>query len=245
MPRYKVVIEYDGSLFVGWQRQENGLSVQEVLETAAVKLCGVPVTFFAAGRTDAGVHAWGQVAHIDWPQTIPEQTLCNAINHHLGDHRVAVLHAEWTDDAFDARLSARQRAYHYRIINRRAPLTMDTGKAWQIASPLDVEAMQAAADLLVGHHDFTSFRSTHCMARSPLKTLDQLAVTRSGDEIRIEARARSFMHNQVRIIAGSLKRVGEGKWQSADMGKALAARDRSAAGPTAPPQGLYLLEVVY
>ncbi len=245
MPRYKLVIEYDGSPFVGWQRQDNGVSVQEVLETAAQKFCGAPVAFFAAGRTDAGVHALGQVAHIDLPTATRETTICNAINHHLGNHQVAVLHAEMTDDDFDARFSARQRAYRYRIINRRAPLTVEAGRAWQVASPLDIQAMQAGADLLIGSHDFTSFRSAHCTARSPLKTLDHLEVTGKGDIIHIEVRARSFMHHQVRIIAGTLRQVGEGKWQIADIGKALAARDRSAAGPTAPPQGLYFLEVVY
>ncbi|MDJ0951343.1 MAG: tRNA pseudouridine(38-40) synthase TruA [Alphaproteobacteria bacterium] len=245
MTRYKLTLEYDGGGFVGWQRQENGLSVQQALEEAVYRFCSETVTMIGAGRTDSGVHAMGQVAHFDLAEPQATDTVRDALNHHLRPHAVAVLAAEEVADDFHARTSARERLYRYRIVNRRAPLALGAGRAWLVKTPLDAEAMQDAAQALVGKHDFTSFRAALCQAKSPVKTLDELTVRRDGDEIRITARARSFLHNQVRIIAGTLKLVGEGKWDRADVAAALAARDRAAAGPTAPPEGLYLVAVRY
>ncbi|HJQ57349.1 MAG TPA: tRNA pseudouridine(38-40) synthase TruA [Vineibacter sp.] len=245
MTRYKLVLEYDGAPFVGWQRQDNGLSVQQAVETAVLGFCGERVSVLAAGRTDAGVHARGQVAHLDIAKETRPDVVRDALNFHLKPHPVSVLSAAITPPGFHARFSATGRRYLYRIVNRRARLALDMGRAWQVAAPLDAAAMAAAARLLVGHHDFTSFRSTACQAASPLKTLDRLDVTLDGEEIRIEAQARSFLHNQVRIMAGTLKLVGEGKWAVGDVGAALAARDRTRGGPTAPPDGLCLMEVRY
>ena len=245
MPRYKLTLEYDGSGLVGWQRQANGLSVQEVLEAAVERFCGAPVTVHGAGRTDAGVHALGQTAHLDLPREASPEVVRNALNHHVKPHAVAVLAVERVDEHFDARRSARGRVYLYRILNRRPPPALERGRVWHVGPRLDAEAMQAAARLLLGKHDFTSFRDSLCQAKSPVKTLDRLEVARLGDEIRIEARARSFLHHQVRNIVGTLKLVGAGKWRVADVAAALAARDRRAGGPTAPPDGLYLVEVVY
>ena len=242
MTRYKLTIEYDGRDFVGWQRQDNGPSVQQAIEEAVEKFCGERVAVLGAGRTDAGVHALGQVAHVDIAREADGDTVRDAINHHLSPAPVAVLAAEAVADDFDARFSASARGYLYCIVNRRARLVLDRGRAWHVAAPLDEAAMAAAARVLVGHHDFTSFRSVHCQAKSPVKTLDALEVARVGEEIRITARARSFLHNQVRIIAGTLKLVGEGKWSEQDVADALAARDRTRGGPTAPPDGLYLVE---
>jgi tRNA pseudouridine38-40 synthase len=245
MSRWKLTIEYDGGGFVGWQRQENGLSVQEVLETAVQRFCGEAVRLYGAGRTDAGVHALGQVAHVDIARETTARVVRDALNAHLRPHAVAVLAAEKAPDGFNARTAARSRQYLYRIVNRRAPLAIDRGRAWHVAKPLDHEAMHAAAQVLVGRHDFTSFRASLCQARSPVKTLDALEVARDGEEIRIHARARSFLHHQVRNMAGTLRLVGEGKWTADDVTAALAARDRAAAGPTAPPDGLYLVAVGY
>ena len=245
MTRWKLTIEYDGTPFVGWQHQKNGLSVQEALERAVLGFCGETVRVHGAGRTDAGVHALGQVAHVDIERRTRPQTVRDALNAHLRPLPVAVLAAEPAPDNFHARLWARERAYRYRIVNRRAPLALDRGRAWQVQKPLDEAAMHDAAQILVGRHDFTSFRASLCQARSPVKTLDRLSVVRDGDEIRVSARARSFLHHQVRNMVGTLKLVGEGKWTPDDVAEALAARDRAAGGPTAPADGLYLVEVVY
>ena len=245
MPRFKITLEYDGGGFVGWQRQANGLSVQQALEEAVAAFSGETVTVLGAGRTDAGVHALGQVAHFDLARPVTPGRVQGALNFHVKPAPVAVLAAEAVDDAFDARFSATARAYRYHISNRRAPLTLERGRAWRVAVPLDAEAMAEAARHLVGKHDFTSFRAARCQAKSPIRTLDELTVRRLGDEIVIDARARSFLHHQVRNIAGSLKRVGEGKWTPDDIKRALAARDRAAGGQTAPPAGLYLIKVVY
>ena len=245
MTRYKLTLEYDGRGFVGWQRQDNGPSVQAALEAAVKRFCGEAVTAHAAGRTDAGVHALAQVAHIDLDEETGADTLRDALNFHLRPAAVAVLAAEAVADDFHARFSATERAYRYRIVNRRAPLALDRGRAWFVPVPLDAGAMHEAARALLGKHDFTSFRAGECQAKSPVKTLDALEVSRDGDEIRIEARARSFLHHQVRNMAGSLRLAGEGKWSRADMERALAARDRRAAGPTAPADGLYLIGVRY
>ena len=245
MTRYRLTVEYDGRPFVGWQRQENGRSVQQVVEEAIRAFCGETVRVQCAGRTDAGVHALGQVAHVDLDGDPPGDTVRDAVNFHLRPHPVAVLEAVAVGPEFHARLSAVRRAYLYRIVNRRAPLTLDAGRAWHVIRDLDAEAMQAAARRLVGHHDFTSFRASQCQAKSPVKTLDRLEVRRRGAEIRIEAEARSFLHHQVRNMVGTLELVGAGKWRATEVDRALAARDRSAAGPTAPADGLYLVAVGY
>jgi tRNA pseudouridine38-40 synthase len=245
MPRYRLTIEYDGTGLVGWQRQPNGLSVQEILEVAFERFCGAAVTVWGSGRTDAGVHALAQSAHVDLPREYPAETIRGAVNFHLRPHAVALLAAAEAAPDFDARRSARLRRYRYRILNRRAPPVLERGRVWHIGSPLDVAAMHDAAQLLVGHHDFTTFRDTLCQAKSPMKTLDRLAVFRAGEEVVIEAEARSFLHHQVRNMAGSLKFVGVGRWGADDLAAALAARDRRCGGPTAPPDGLYLVEVGY
>jgi len=243
--RYKLTLEYDGASFVGWQRQDNGPSVQAALEAAVLAFCGEAVTAHGAGRTDAGVHALGQAAHIDLAKSTDADTVRDALNAHLKPAAVAVLAAAVVDGDFHARFSARERAYRYRIVNRRAPLALDRGRAWFVPQPLDAAAMHDAARALIGNHDFTSFRASECQAKSPVKTLDALEVTRDGTELVIEAQARSFLHHQVRNMAGTLKLVGEGKWRRADMSRALEARDRRAAGPTAPAEGLYLVSVRY
>lgn len=243
--RYALGIEYDGSGFHGWQRLSHGPTVQASVEQALGFVLDHPVEVVCAGRTDAGVHASGQAAHVDIIRPTPADKVRDAINAHLRPAPVSVLSAEVVDDAFHARFSATGRRYVYRIINRRAPLALDAGRAWQVGMPLDADAMREAATRLLGHHDFTTFRSAACQARSPVKTLDRLDVTRSGDEIRLEIAARSFLHNQVRIMAGTLKLVGEGKWSVSDVAAALAACDRTRGGPTAPPDGLYLAEVRY
>lgn len=245
MPRYKLTIEYDGSPFVGWQAQANGLSVQHVVEAGIEGFCGAALKVHAAGRTDAGVHALGQVAHVDFESSVAPDTLRDAVNAHMRPHPVAIVSAEEVPDSFEARFSAVKRHYMYRIVNRRAPLTLDRGQAWLVNRPLDADAMHAAAQALVGHHDFTTFRSVQCQAKSPVKTVDEISVSRYGEEIEIVARARSFLHNQVRSFVGTLKMVGEGKWTKRDVEKALAAKDRAVCGPVAPPDGLYLLQVDY
>ena len=245
MTRFKLTIEYDGGDFVGWQRQDNGPSVQQSIEEAIVAFCGEHATTYAAGRTDTGVHALGQVVHVDLEREASARTVRDAINFHLRPRPVAVLRAEIVGPDFHARFSAVERAYLYRIANRKAPLALDRGRAWWVTQSLDEGAMAEAARVLVGHHDFTSFRSTACQSASPIKTLDVLDVTRQGEELRIVARARSFLHRQVRNLVGTLKLVGEGKWSAADVARALDARERAAAGPTAPPEGLYLTDVRY
>ena len=245
MPRYKLTIEYDGRPFVGWQVQDNGPSVQGVLAAAIAAFCGEEVKVQGAGRTDAGVHALGQVGHVDLAKDWDEDTVRDALNAHLRPHPVAVLKAERVADTFDARFSAIRRHYRYRIISRRADLTLERGLAWRIGKLLDAAAMHAAAQRLVGRHDFTTFRHADCQAKSPVKTLDRLDVERSADEIDVAASARSFLHTQVRSMVGALALVGEGKWTADDVSTALAKRDRAACAPVAPPDGLYLTRVDY
>jgi tRNA pseudouridine38-40 synthase len=245
MPRYRLTLEYDGTDLAGWQRQANGMSVQELLETAFERYCQERVTTVAAGRTDAGVHALGQVVHVDLERARDPDQIREAVNFHLKPARIAVLDAAEAPPDFHARFSATGRRYLYRIVNRRAPLVLERDRAWAVTRPLDAEAMHRAAQVLVGEHDFTSFRDTQCQAKSPIKTLDRLDVGRQGEEIAIRAEARSFLHHQVRNMVGTLRLVGEGKWSEADLAAALAARDRSAAGPTAPAAGLYLVGVRY
>jgi tRNA pseudouridine38-40 synthase len=245
MPRYKVIVEYDGAPFAGWQVQDNAPTVQGALMAAVRAFSGEAAAVQGAGRTDAGVHALGQVAHFDLSKDRPTDTVRDALNAHLRPHPIAVLSAELAPPGFDARRSATRRHYLYRIVNRRPDLALERGRAWRVPRPLDHEAMHAAAQRLVGKHDFTTFRSTECQAKSPEKTLDRLDVSRSGDELQVTAVARSFLHNQVRSMVGSLVMVGEGKWSADDLSRALAARDRSACGPVAPPDGLYLVAVEY
>ncbi|MEM9330544.1 MAG: tRNA pseudouridine(38-40) synthase TruA [Pseudomonadota bacterium] len=248
MPRYRLDIEYDGTPFYGWQRQDNFISIQQVLEEAIEEFTQEKVTAFAAGRTDTGVHALGQVVHVDltkdWrPQKVQEAT--NGLLKYKG-HPVTALAVSIVPDDFDARFSALKRRYQYRIKNRIAPLTVELNRAWWIRFPLDVEAMNVAAQELVGHHDFTTFRSTDCQAKSPMRTLDVLQVSRVSDhDIDVIAESRSFLHNQVRSIVGSLKLVGDGKWSLQDLTRARDALDRKACGPVAPACGLYLTEVEY
>jgi len=245
MPRYRVTLEYDGGPFFGWQRQDNGPSIQGALETALFKLAAENVTVTGAGRTDAGVHAGGQVAHFDLAKIFTADRLRDALNYHLRPDPVAVLDAAIAPPEFHARFSATARHYLYRILCRRAPPVLERGRVWHIMRPLDADAMHAAAQALVGQHDFTTFRAAECQAKSPIKTLDRLSVRRGADEIHIEASARSFLHHQVRSIVGSLKLVGEGKWLARDIAAALAAKDRGRCGPVAPAEGLYLMRVDY
>ncbi len=245
MPRYKLTIEYDGGPFVGWQRQENGFSVQQALEEAITAFSGETITLRGAGRTDAGVHALGQVAHLDLQKDWQCGKICNAINAHLRDVPVAVLDAECVDADFDARFSGKMRHYRYRIINRRAPLTVDLQRAWRVSWPLDAPAMHAAGQRLTGTHDLTTFRAIACQAKNPVKTVEFLSVERAGNEITLSVSARSFLHHQVRSFAGSLKLVGEGKWTADDLQAALEAKDRKSCGPVAPAEGLYLIRVDY
>lgn len=249
MPRFKLTLEYHGGPFVGWQRQASGRSVQGALERALAAIDPAGPSATGAGRTDAGVHALGQVAHADLRRDWAPFRLCAALNAHLAPDPVAVLAAEPVHPDFHARFDAVEREYLYRILDRRAPATLARGLVWRVAGDLDAAAMARAAAALVGRHDFTTFRATQCQALSPVKTLDALEVTREegewGAELRIRARARSFLHNQVRIFAGTLKWAGEGKWDDTRVRQALEARDRAAAGPTAPPEGLYLQTVRY
>lgn len=249
MSRFKLTVEYDGRGLVGWQRQDNGLSVQQLLEEAGAKLAGHAVDIVAAGRTDAGVHASGQVAHVDIDKDLTPDRVRDGLNFWLVKEnpvpQAAIVAAELAPSDFHARFSAIGRRYCYRIINRRAPLTTLRGLAWQVPKQLDAEAMHQAAQRLTGHHDFSSFRAVECQAPSPVKTLDRLDVVREGEEILVYAAARSFLHHQVRNMVGSLKWVGEGRWSADDLTAALEARDRRAGGPTAPPDGLFLTGVVY
>ncbi len=245
MSRYKLIVEYDGRAFQGWQRQRNGFSVQEALETAVHAFSGETVTVQGAGRTDAGVHATGQAAHLDLEKPMSIESLQNAINHHLRPHPVAVLRATLVGDDFHARFSATGRHYLYRIVNRRAPLVLENGRAWHLPAPIEAEVMHEASQRLIGKHDFTSFRSAACQAKSPVKTLDRITVQRQGDEIRITVSARSFLHHQVRNIVGTLKMIGDHKWPVDRIEAVLAEKNRAAAGPTAPAAGLYLTAVDY
>ena len=245
MPRYKLTIEYDGAPFRGWQVQESDLTVQGVLEDAAKALSGEATRVHGAGRTDAGVHAKGQVAHVDFAKAFRTDQVRDAMNAHLRPHPVCVLSAQTVGDAFEARFSAIKRHYLYRIINRRPDLALDRARAWRVPRRLDEAAMHAAAQRLIGRHDFTTFRAAECQAKSPVKTLDLLSVARDGDEVRVHASARSFLHNQVRSMVGSLVLVGDAKWSADDLAAALAARDRTRCGQVAPPDGLYLMRVDY
>ncbi|MBD25245.1 MAG: tRNA pseudouridine(38-40) synthase TruA [Candidatus Marinimicrobia bacterium] len=245
MPRYKLTIEYDGADFVGWQRQDNGLSVQEVIERAVKGYCQVDVLVQGAGRTDSGVHALGQVAHVDLPREDAPYVVANALNAHLSPYPVVIIKAEFADNKFHARFSAIERSYEYRIQNRRARPALQINRSWWISSHLDVETMHNAAQCLIGRHDFSTFRAAVCQSESPVKTLNEISVTRRGELVLLRARARSFLHHQVRNIVGTLKLVGEGKWRESDVAKALEARDRTAGGPTAPAEGLYLIHVGY
>jgi tRNA pseudouridine38-40 synthase len=245
VPRYKLIIEYDGTPYVGWQAQDNGASVQGVLTAAIATFTGEQVAVHGAGRTDAGVHAFGQVAHVDLAKDWDDDTVRDAINFHLRPQPVAVLAAEHVAADFEARFSAIKRHYLYRIVNRRADLTLDLNRAWRVPRPLDADAMHAAAQKLIGRHDFTTFRAAECQAKSPVKTLDRLDVLRDGDEVRVVAMARSFLHHQVRSMVGSLVHVGEGKWSIGDLSAVLEARDRTRCGQVAPQHGLYLVRVEY
>jgi tRNA pseudouridine38-40 synthase len=245
MPRYKLVIEYDGTSYVGWQKQANGLSVQEVIETALARLDPAPGGLRGAGRTDAGVHASAQVGHVDLSRDWRPDKLREALNAQMRPARVAILLAETAAEDFDARFSAKARHYLYRIVNRRAPLTYDFGRAWLIKRRLDAEAMHEAARLLLGRHDFSTFRDSECQADNPVRTLDRLDVVRKGDEIHVHASARAFLHRQVRSMVGSLEHVGSGKWRAADLRAALDSRDRARCGQVAPAAGLYLVGVDY
>ena len=245
MPRYRVTIEYDGTPFNGWQRQPHSPSVQAALEAAILGFSGETVTTQAAGRTDTGVHALGQVAHFDLAREWDPFRIREALNFHLRPHPVAILEADAVPDTFEARFSARARHYEYRILNRRAPAVIEANQVWHLPMPLDAETMHAAAQLALGTHDFTTFRAAECQAKSPVKTLDRFAVRRETDHLVITASARSFLHHQVRSLVGSLKLVGEGKWRPSDFRAALDARDRSRCGALAPPSGLYLVKVDY
>jgi tRNA pseudouridine38-40 synthase len=245
MKRFMVIIEYDGGPFVGWQRQANGRSIQQSIEEAITAFSGETVVVKGAGRTDAGVHALGQVAHFDLEKERTTDTVRDALNALMRPDPIAIVTAEAVGMDFDARFSAVKRHYLLRISDRRAAPALDRGRVWWVGQPLDVEAMHLAAQSLLGKHDFTTFRAAECQAKSPVKTLDSLDVAREGDEITIRASARSFLHHQVRSLAGTLKKVGDGKWPVAAVREALDARDRARSGPVAPPDGLYLLRVDY
>lgn len=256
MPRYKLILEYDGTPYAGWQKQNDRISVQSALAEAVFKFCGSEAEVVGAGRTDAGVHATAQVAHVDIPKDMDAFRVMQGINFYLfnpdgneteGDcgNRIAILNAEKVSDEFHARFKAIRRRYIYRILNRRARLGLEAGRAWHVIEPLDAKIMHEAGQQLVGHHDFTSFRDTACQAKSPMKTLEQFDVQRIGEEVRITTSARSFLHHQVRIMVGTVAMAGKGKWSKEDVLAALKATDRTKSGPTAPPDGLYLVGVDY
>jgi len=245
MPRYKLTLEYDGTGLAGWQRQPDRLSVQELLEEAIFLFCGERTETHAAGRTDAGVHARAMVVHVDISKEHKEFSVQQGINHHLMPHPISILQAEKVPDDFHARYSAKERSYLYRIVNRSARIALDYKRVWHIPEPLDAEAMHEAAQSLVGHYDFSTFRDSECQAASALKTLDELRVTRIGEEIQIRTRARSFLHHQVRNMVGSLRLVGNGKWKTKDLETARDAADRTKGGETAPAHGLYFMGVKY
>lgn len=245
MPRYKLTIEYDGTGLAGWQRQADAPSVQQYIEEAAEKLAEAPVRLHTAGRTDAGVHAMGQVAHFDMEKEVAPEKVMGAINFHLESPNIAILHAEKTGEEFHARFSAKKRYYVYRIINRRAPLALEHNRAWFVPMKLDIDKMREAASYLIGNHDFTSLRDTQCQSISPVKTLDEIRIEQNGDLIEIYVSAQSFLHHMVRNITGTLQFVGCGKWQPSYMQQMLEAKNRSAGGPTAPAHGLYFIKVDY
>lgn len=245
MARYRLIVEYDGGPYFGFQAQKDQPSVQASLMRAIEAFCGEPVVIHAAGRTDSGVHATGQVVHFDTARAWPAETVRNAINAHLAAEPIAVLVAQLADPEFHARFSAKGRRYLYRILNRRAPPALDRGRVWHVKAELDAEAMHAAAQRLIGLHDFTTFRDVHCQSKSPVKTLDAARVWREGEEVRLAFEARSFLHRQVRSMTGSLVEVGLGRWSADDLQAALKAADRSACAQVAPPQGLYLVGVDY
>jgi len=245
MPRYKILVEYDGRPYAGWQRQANAPSVQQTLEEAIQRFSGEAAVTKGAGRTDSGVHATGQVAHFDLSGVWTGLRIRDAMNAQLRPAPIAVIEAAPVPDSFDARRSATKRHYLYRVLDRRAPAALDIDRVWDVRRRLDIEAMREGAKLLLGKHDFTTFRSADCQAKSPLKTLDALEIRRAGDEVLFDVSARSFLHNQVRSMVGTLKKVGEGKWPPSRVGDVLDARDRKACGPVAPPGGLYLVRVEY
>ncbi|MFS0736346.1 tRNA pseudouridine(38-40) synthase TruA [Sphingomonas sp. 1P06PA] len=245
MTRFRLTVEYDGRPFMGWQRQAHGPSVQAAIEAAVLAVTGETVAVHAAGRTDAGVHAEAMAAHVDIAKPIAPFRLSEALNARLRPQPVAILDCAAVADDWHARFSCLGRRYRYDIVNRRAPLTWEAGLAWQVAAPLDADAMQAAAQALVGRHDFTTFRSVHCQSDSPVKTLDRLEVVRTSDQLSLFAEARSFLHHQVRSMVGCLVLVGRGKWSAVDLAAALAAADRAALGLNAPPDGLYFTGAVY
>lgn len=245
MTRWRLTIEYDGAPFMGWQRQEHGPSVQQTLEEALEQMTGEQAAFTAAGRTDAGVHALAMPSHVEIERELTPHRLREGLNALVRPHPISVLEVEQVADDWHARFSCLGRRYRYRILNRRAPPALDAGRVWHIAVPLDLEAIRAGAAYLIGRHDFTTFRSVQCQSDSPVKTLDALEVSRAGEEIRVTAAARSFLHHQVRSMVGCLAMVGRGQWQPEDISKALEARDRSALGFNAPPHGLYFVEAVY
>lgn len=245
MPRYKLIIEYDGTSFVGWQRQTNGQSVQQALEAALRRFAGESPAIIGAGRTDAGVHATGQVGHVDLNYNWRTDEIRDAMNFHLRPHPISVLSVEAVSNDFQARFSAIRRHYTYRILNRRAPGALQRNWVWHIARALNADAMHEAAQRLLGHHDFSTFRASECQANSPMRTLERLDVVRTGDIIEIHASARSFLHHQVRSMAGSLEHVGSGKWKVEDLAAALEAKDRRCCGTVAPPTGLCFTQVDY
>ena len=245
MTRWRLTIEFDGGPFMGWQRQEHGPSVQQTLEEAIHRMTGELATVHAAGRTDAGVHALAMTAHVDIVKNLTEHRLREGLNALVRPQPVSVLAATHLPDDWHARFSCIERRYLYRILNRRAPPALDRGRVWHVAVPLDAEAMAEGAAMLVGRHDFTTYRSVHCQSDSPVKTLDRLDVSRVGEEIHVEAAARSFLHHQIRSMVGCLAMVGRGQWQPDDMRKALEARNRAALGLNAPPHGLYFVGATY
>ena len=245
MPRYLLIVEYDGGPFVGWQRQDNGPSVQGAIEAAVKAFCGAEVNAFAAGRTDAGVHALAMPVHFDLPEERREDVIRDALNAHLRPAPIVVLSARRAAENFHVRFSALGRRYFYRIVNRRAPLALDAGRAWQVQAPLDAEAMDRAAQRLVGKHDFSTFRSAKCQSASPVKTLSALSVSRQLDEVIVNASAPSFLHNQVRSMVGTLAQAGAGRWSADDVEAALKARDRARCGQVAPAWGLYFQRADY
>ena len=245
MTRYLLTIEYEGTDYVGWQRQKTGSSIQQELENAVEAFCGERTLVQGAGRTDAGVHALGQVAHVDIIRETDGSTVRDALNAHLRPNPISVLEAQAVSNHFHARFSAQARSYSYRIINRRAPLTTKRHLAWHVSTHLDTDSMQLAAQRLIGKHDFSTFRASHCQAKSPVKTLTTINVNRVGERIEIATNAPSFLHHQVRNFVGTLRLVGEGKWTADDVSNALEACDRKEGGPTAPPEGLFLTQITY